>query len=123
MTRNHIIKGRPIDVQKAISKSDIGKIKNLMTGALSSEAAALALNSHIGNNMNGNSLKKTNASRYMPNVSMDACSGHSTNGVDNDSIHGRFSNKLFHQKGLFPNKLGGYQINTTLLPIKIITKD
>ncbi|KAK4307261.1 hypothetical protein Pmani_020974 [Petrolisthes manimaculis] len=34
LTRNHTIKGRPIDVKKAISKSDISKIKSLMTGVV-----------------------------------------------------------------------------------------
>ncbi|KAK8378184.1 hypothetical protein O3P69_018865 [Scylla paramamosain] len=43
LTRNHSIKGRLIDVKKAISKSDISKIKSIMTGAMAGpEAAFLA---------------------------------------------------------------------------------
>lgn len=34
VTRNHSIKGRLIDVKKAISKSDISKIKSLMSGVV-----------------------------------------------------------------------------------------
>ncbi|XP_071531526.1 uncharacterized protein [Panulirus ornatus] len=34
LTRNHSIKGRLIDVKKAISKSDISKIKSLMSGVV-----------------------------------------------------------------------------------------
>ncbi|KAG0728274.1 Heterogeneous nuclear ribonucleoprotein 87F [Chionoecetes opilio] len=34
LMRNHSIKGRLIDVKKAISKSDISKIKSIMTGAM-----------------------------------------------------------------------------------------
>ncbi|XP_076048623.1 uncharacterized protein LOC143029683 isoform X2 [Oratosquilla oratoria] len=34
LTRNHSIKGRPIDVKKAISKSDINKIKTIMSAAM-----------------------------------------------------------------------------------------
>lgn len=43
LTRNHSIKGRLIDVKKAISKTDISKLKTLMTGAMAGpEAAFLA---------------------------------------------------------------------------------
>ena len=38
--RNHSIKGRLIDVKKAISKSDISKIKTIMTGAMAGPEAA-----------------------------------------------------------------------------------
>ena len=32
MNRNHVIKGRPIDVKKAIGKGDISKLKSMMGG-------------------------------------------------------------------------------------------
>ncbi|CAL4147112.1 unnamed protein product [Meganyctiphanes norvegica] len=40
LTHNHSIKGRPIDVKKAISKSDISKIKTLMTGVVGGQETA-----------------------------------------------------------------------------------
>lgn len=40
VTRNHSIKGRLIDVKKAISKTDISKLKTLMTGAMAGPEAA-----------------------------------------------------------------------------------
>ncbi|ROT63539.1 putative glycosyltransferase-like domain-containing protein 1-like [Penaeus vannamei] len=51
LTRNHSIKGRPIDVKKAISKSDISKIKTLMSGVVSGpEASFLASLGGSGSN-------------------------------------------------------------------------
>ena len=31
VTRNHVVKGRPIDVKKAISKTDMSKMKTLLS--------------------------------------------------------------------------------------------
>ncbi|XP_066982587.1 uncharacterized protein [Macrobrachium rosenbergii] len=51
LTRNHSIKGRPIDVKKAISKSDISKIKSFMTGVVGGpEATFLASLGGSGSN-------------------------------------------------------------------------
>ncbi|KAL7642160.1 UNVERIFIED_CONTAM: hypothetical protein RMT77_006720 [Armadillidium vulgare] len=80
LTRNHIIKGRPIDVKKAISKSDIGKLKALMSGVVTPETAALALGSNL-NTMTNNILQKNvNNMQGLPVVNMNSNNENGNNG-------------------------------------------
>ena len=58
-----------------------------MAGAVSPETAALALNSHLGNAMNGNNHFLKKANRYSSNINTP---GPQPNGSDSDSVHGKF---------------------------------
>ncbi|XP_069960273.1 uncharacterized protein [Cherax quadricarinatus] len=86
LTRNHSIKGRPIDVKKAISKSDITKIKSLMSGVVGG-AEANFLASLGGSSSNDG----TPATTPMPPPigTLPALSGHSAAAVINGAALGR----------------------------------